>query len=200
MQSGRSRAGAQPRLIERMKLEPWWGWELRFSACPSRDLAPEQGCFSSARPLWGSQGQAEPRLLASLVQHCVPTALLPAAPRWKPGPPHLAQSRGGTPAALPSASGSKSGQSRAASTPRAERIKGAGLWAPQASADPERPGTGEAWTDGAECLAGLSCCCSGAPAPAVSPWTQAPSHGNQGERAAGAQGCPPSYHSWLSDG
>lgn len=59
--------------------------------------------------------------------------------------------------------------------------------------DPREPGPGEAWTDGAECLAGDSCWCSAAPAPSVAPPTRAPSDGNSNSGRGKWQGCGASH-------
>lgn len=164
------------------RVEHGGGWKLRVHACPSSDLAPEQHCFPSASVPSGSQGQAEPRPLASLVEHWVPTALLPLAPPLRVGNLVTLSSPSSVPwgvcSGCPAICPMAINQGRAGLPPSwVESLKGGGPGSHRLQWTLERARAQGTWTDAA-CRTGLSCCCSGAPAPPVSLWTQAPSDGN----------------------
>lgn len=122
-----------------------------------------------------------------------PTSSSPSAPCRKPGYPFLTQlsPRGGysgCPAICPRAIN----PGRAGLPPSCvESLKGGGPGSRLLQGTLERARAQGTWADAAR-RAGLSCCCSGAPAPPVSPWTRAPSDGNSGQRGWQGRGAPTS--------
>lgn len=157
----------------------------------------------------GSQGQAEKGLLASLGTVGLSHSPLPSsssAQGQEPGrpsplhPPHWVP-QGEFITGYPAIGSGVINQGRAELQPpkcgahKSRRV----LRASQLQRVPERAGNpGAAQLNGAECLVGASCWCSGAPAPLVSLQTPAPSDGNKGPGSAGGESGVPTFLTLLA--